>query len=162
MTKITAIVLTLVLGLLAALPLNSASAQATTLKNIPINTSNFNGTLNVTGFTHKGNQILANATLAGALKKADGTTENVTRNLSLPITLTSGTCDILKLAIGAIHLDLLGLVVDVAPINVDITAQSGSGNLLGNLLCAVAKLLDNPGRNVGALVKDLNDILGQL
>ena len=158
----TAIFLTAVLGLLAALPLNHAAAQATTLKNIPVTAPNFNGTLNVTGFTHKGNQILANATLAGTLTKADGTTEAVTRNLALPVTLNSGTCDILKLSIGAIHLDLLGLVVDIAPINVDVTAQSGSGNLLGNLLCSVAKLLDNPGRNVGALVKLLNDILGQL
>jgi hypothetical protein len=33
-------------------------------------------------------------------------------------------------------------------------------NLLGNLLCAVAKLLDGNGNAVGRLVKLLNDILG--
>jgi hypothetical protein len=37
----------------------------------------------------------------------------------------------------------------------DITAESGAGNLLGNLLCAVAGLLDNPS----GLARRLNRIL---
>jgi hypothetical protein len=40
-------------------------------------------------------------------------------------------------------LNLLGLVVDLNQVNLNITAQSGSGQLLGNLLCSVAHLLDN-------------------
>ena len=40
----------------------------------------------------------------------------------------------------------------------DITAQTGAGNLLGNLLCAVAGLLDNPS----GLVRLLNQILAAL
>jgi hypothetical protein len=40
----------------------------------------------------------------------------------------------------------------------DITAVSGAGNLLGNLLCAVTGLLDNPG----GLAALLNQILGIL
>jgi hypothetical protein len=40
----------------------------------------------------------------------------------------------------------------------DIVAQSGPGNLLGNLLCAVVGLLDNPG----GLARLLNDLLGIL
>ena len=50
----------------------------------------------------------------------------------------AAACPILVLDIGAIHIDLLGLVIDLAPINLDLTAVSGPGNLLGNLLCAVA------------------------
>jgi len=65
-----------------------------------------------------------------------------------------GSCSILDLDIGAIHLDLLGLVVDLAPIHLDITAISGAGNLLGNLLCAVAGLLDPNGF--------LTDLIGTL
>jgi hypothetical protein len=67
-------------------------------------------------------------------------------------------CNILTLNIGAIHLDLLGLVVDLSPIDLDITAVSGPGNLLGNLLCAVAGLLD-PNN---ALADFLNALLEQL
>ena len=48
--------------------------------------------------------------------------------------------------------------MNLSEVILDITAQSGAGNLLGNLLCAVAGLLDNPG----GLARVLNDILGIL
>jgi len=65
-----------------------------------------------------------------------------------PITLTTspnpgGDTPILHLRIDAIHLDLLGLKVDTSNICLDITAHSGTGNLLGNLLSDVAHLLDS-------------------
>jgi hypothetical protein len=58
-----------------------------------------------------------------------------------------GGCDILNLSLGPVELDLLGLVVELddcdgGPVTVDITAVPGPGNLLGNLLCSVARLLD--------------------
>jgi len=53
------------------------------------------------------------------------------------------TCDLLTLLIpGGIFLDLLGLQLIIAPIAILLNAVSGQGNLLGNLLCAVAGLLD--------------------
>ena len=67
-------------------------------------------------------------------------------------------CNILTLNIGAIHLDLLGLVVDLSPIDLVIDAVSGPGNLLGNLLCAVAGLLDPSA----ALADFLNALLEEL
>jgi hypothetical protein len=69
---------------------------------------------------------------------------------------TQAVCDILTLNIGKIHLDLLGLVVDLSKINLLITAVPGAGNLLGNLLCAVAGLLDPNS----ALADFLNELLG--
>lgn len=54
----------------------------------------------------------------------------------------AGECPILTLDIGEIFLDLLGLQVETSVIEIDITAVAGPGNLLGNLLCAVAGLLD--------------------
>ncbi|PRY62642.1 hypothetical protein BCF74_10478 [Knoellia remsis] len=54
-------------------------------------------------------------------------------------------CSILTLDLGPLNLDLLGLVIDLSPISLDITAVPGAGNLLGNLLCAVAGLLDGGG-----------------
>ena len=73
----------------------------------------------------------------------------------------NATCDILHLELGPIDLNLLGLVVHVDKIVVDIDAQSGPGNLLGNLLCAIANLLNNNGP-VATLVSLLNQILGLL
>lgn len=67
-------------------------------------------------------------------------------------------CRILILNIGRIHLDLLGLVVDIDPIRIDVTAVPGAGNLLGNLLCAIAGLLDPNS----ALADFLDDLLGTL
>ena len=47
---------------------------------------------------------------------------------------TSHGCDILNLELGAINVDLLGLVIDLSQVNLDIVAEPGAGNLLGNLL----------------------------
>lgn len=54
----------------------------------------------------------------------------------------AASCTILHLVLGPLNLNLLGLVVHLNRVVLDITAQSGPGNLLGNLLCAVAHLLD--------------------
>jgi hypothetical protein len=64
----------------------------------------------------------------------------------------------LNLSIGPIHLNLLGLVIDTNTIVLNITAQPGAGNLLGNLLCAIANALNNPS----SLAKLLNGLLAAL
>ena len=43
----------------------------------------------------------------------------------------------------------------------DIVAQTGAGNLLGNLLCAITGLLDGPGP-LSALLGQLTDLLNQI
>jgi hypothetical protein len=64
-----------------------------------------------------------------------------------------GTCQILDLILGPLHLDLLGLVVDLYgqtrsdPVRVTITGEPGHG-LLGDLLCSLAG-----GGNVTSLVQ---------
>jgi hypothetical protein len=58
-------------------------------------------------------------------------------------------------------LDLLGLVVDLAPVELEVRAERGPGNLLGNLLCAITGLLDGVG-SLGALlnlIERINDLL---
>lgn len=59
-------------------------------------------------------------------------------------TLTPATADqtsILHLRLDPIHLNLLGLKVDTSPICLDITADSGQGGAIGNLLNNVANTL---------------------
>lgn len=72
-------------------------------------------------------------------------------------------CDILFLELGPLELDLLGLVVTIPePVVIDIDAVPGEGNLLGNLLCAVTGLLDNPGGNLRTVTNLLNRIFSIL
>lgn len=70
-------------------------------------------------------------------------------------------CQILNLVLGPLHLNLLGLVVDLNRVHLRITAVRGPGNLLGNLLCAVANLLNGsaPAAKKATL---LNDVVGTL
>ncbi|MFL6134467.1 MAG: hypothetical protein ACJ72A_16810 [Nocardioidaceae bacterium] len=78
--------------------------------------------------------------------------------------LPAGACSILNLVLGPLHLDLLGLVIDLNRVVLNIIGQTGAGNLLGNLLCAVAGLLDgNPlGQQLGQVAALLNSLLAIL
>ena len=76
----------------------------------------------------------------------------------MPVTTVTGTCNILHLDIGPIALDRLGLKVNLSEIILDITAETGAGNLLSNLLCSVANLLNDPN----GLARLLNQILAAL
>ena len=73
-------------------------------------------------------------------------------------------CDILNLVLGPLDLDLLGLQVHLNRVVLNIVAVAGAGNLLGNLLCAVAGLLDDgPLAGIlGQLTNLLNRILDAL
>jgi hypothetical protein len=110
------------------------------------------GTMTVTGFVNQGGDLLAVGTLLLGV---------VNEVVSALVTDVTASCEILDLTIGPIHLDLLGLVVDTDAIHLNITAEQGPGNLLGNLLCAVANLL-NGGGPLGAIAGLLNRILGAL
>ena len=73
-------------------------------------------------------------------------------------------CDILNLVLGPLHLDLLGLVVDLNQVILNITGTTGAGDLLGNLLCAITGLLDGGtlGATVVTLLNQLVSILAGL
>jgi hypothetical protein len=79
------------------------------------------------------------------------------------ITAQAVACQVLNLDIGRITLNLLGLVIDLAPISLDITAIPGGG-LLGDLLCALANLLDPLGAigDILAILDQINDLLQTL
>lgn len=71
-------------------------------------------------------------------------------------------CTILDLTLGPLDLNLLGLRIQLNQVELDITAVPGAGNLLGNLLCAIAGLLDGggPRQGIGALLNRLLTGLG--
>jgi hypothetical protein len=133
------------------IPVNFTSASGT-----------FTGVFSLSRFVVRNGQLAGVGTLTGTITNAAGVTVGaIARTITLSIINISGTCDILHLELGPIDLDLLGLVVHVDKIVIDIDAQSGPGNLLGNLLCAVANLL-NGGGPLGTIANLLNQILSQL
>ena len=77
----------------------------------------------------------------------------------------AASCDILNLVLGPLDLNLLGLEIHLNQVVLDIVAQTGAGNLLGNLLCAVAGLLDGAGGLggvLGGLLTQLQGLLTQI
>jgi hypothetical protein len=140
----------------------TASAEAQDGLAIPLTGTSaggaFAGTFTLTRFVSTADGLGAVGTLTGTLTTTAGESVSVARNITLPAVIGNATCDILHLDLGPLSLDLLGLQVDLSRIVLDITAQTGAGNLLGNLLCGVTALLDNPS----GLAKLLNQILSLL
>jgi hypothetical protein len=120
--------------------------------------------------------------LTGTLTKKNGKTEQVAKKgVRMPVRPAASTvsaapaatgtvtpqvtgCQILDLVLGPLDLNLLGLVVHLDRVHLNITAVPGAGDLLGNLLCAVAGLLDSTQLlNLGTVLTNLlNAILGIL
>ena len=164
--KVSLTVVAVLLAMALMVPL-SASATPGVINTAVQGTTNgggsFVGNLSITGFNLVNGVINATGTLTGNVLNSAG---NVIGNIgsvpvSIPLAAVNGTCPILNLTLGPLHLNLLGLHIDLNQVVLNITAQSGPGQLLGNLLCDVAHLLDNGGP-LQAIVNDLNQILTQL
>ena len=124
-----------------------------------------NGVVTITNFATSGGQLVAQGLLNGTLTSATGAvTPVVNQAVTLPVSSASASCQILNLVLGPLDLNLLGLTVHLNQVVLNITAVPGAGNLLGNLLCAVAGLLNVSNLNgvLNQLVTLLNQILGAL
>jgi hypothetical protein len=118
------------------------------------------GTLEIDRVVSNRGTLQAVGTLTGDLAGGPGAAVPVA--VPVDIAQSTGTCEILNLVLGPLHLDLLGLVIDLNRVVLNITAEQGPGNLLGNLLCAIAGLLDGPAAPAGGLAGLLNRLLGAL
>lgn len=146
----------------------ATTTQASSLTNIPVtgrahNGKAFSGHFTVSQFVTRGGRTYALGTLTGKLGR-----RAVSKQAAFPATLPTGspagvaaTCPVLNLTLGPLHLNLLGLQVNLNQVVLNITAQSGPGNLLGNLLCSVAGLL-NQGSVLSSDVSGLLNIVEQL
>jgi hypothetical protein len=181
----------LVAGALALAPFSTVHAaragrSCSNGLDIPINVTStdqgtFNGVLHITKFANIGGMPTALGTVTGTLVDENGAATGIVRNVGLPLVLPTGTtssgiaggevgigtqaiCEVLHLELGPLHLNLLGLIVDLNQVVLDITADS-AGGLLGSLLCSVAGLLGGGQplqQIVNQLVTLLNTILGAL
>lgn len=141
----------------ASTPRTTASS---TINQVIAGVGTFTGSFAPTSFTNQNGQLAVTGVVTGTLTTLTGAVIPVTQTVTTTVATatTAGSCDILNLVLGPLHLDVLGLVVDLNQVVLDITAQSGAGNLLGNLLCAVAGLLD--GNGINGLANLLNRLLG--
>lgn len=179
------------LALLLALVPTTAGAHGkathdSNFKNVRVHGHNASGTRSFRGEMDVKKFIVRNGKIKAVAKITDGVVKNesgdVIRSLQdpkrvkFPVALPTGDgagstaamaasaarCPILHLVLGPLDLDLLGLEIHLNRVVLDITAQSGPGKLLGNLLCAVAGLLDGTPSlsSVLGVVRDLlNGIL---
>jgi hypothetical protein len=128
----------------------------------------FTGIVNIKKFVARNEQIFALGQLTGTLTK-NGNEKRVKRGVRLPVELVASAaeegavtaqqvaCGILDLTLGPLDLNLLGLRIQLSQIDLVITAIPGGG-LLGDLLCAIADLL-NPLGSLRQLVRLLNRLL---
>ncbi|BFU44483.1 hypothetical protein [Krasilnikovia sp. MM14-A1004] len=127
------------------------------------------GTFDPTRFAVQDGQLVATGTLHAVLTDATGATRSTDSVVTVPVRMPSGSqaqalapCPILHLELGPLDLNLLGLVVHLNRVVLDITAHPGPGDLLGNLLCAIAGLLDGPNPSLGLIADLLNQVLAIL
>ncbi|MDQ0730942.1 ABC transporter substrate-binding protein [Arthrobacter sp. B1I2] len=163
-------------------PATAAAPAAPSAASQPSQVANVTGTINQTiegvgtfvgsftpsGFSTENGQLKVTGLVEGTFTSVAGVATPVSQTLTTtaaaaPSTAAAlasgGSCDILNLVLGPLHLDVLGLKVDLNQVVLDITSQTGAGNLVGNLLCAVTGLLDG-GNGLSGLANLLNRLLG--
>jgi hypothetical protein len=158
------------------------SAPATSFNKIPVTGTapggkSFTGHMTVSQFVTKGGKTYAVGTLTGKLGNRTIKSTQVSVPASVGQASTSGTsssssqmhtdqasCPVLNLILGPLHLNLLGLHVDLNQVVLNITAVPGAGQLLGNLLCGISNLLNGSGASsvTGANLTGVLNIVEQL
>jgi hypothetical protein len=153
----------------------AATTQASSFKNIPVtgtakNGKKFTGHFTVSQFATRGGKTVALGTLTGRL----GNRSIKPTQVAIPASVAqapagamrahlSATCPVLHLNLGPLNLNLLGLHVDLNQVILNITAVSGAGNLLGNLLCGVSNLLNTTpvgGTQLSGLLGIVQQLVG--
>lgn len=182
-----------IVGLVGGAGSQAASAQSVTNEFGTLKVSKVTGTAahgvkfaghyNVTRFiTTDSGRTKAVGRLTGTVTRANGNTQHVSKSdvrmlvrpaassvsalPAAPGTASTSAvgCEVLDLVLGPLDLNLLGLQVHLDRVHLNITAVPGAGALLGNLLCAVAGLLDSSQLgSLGAVLTNLlNALLGIL
>ena len=174
LTTLTAFALATTLLITVSTPLHAAQRRDSGIS-MPVTSAadsatKFAGTFDLNRFVATDTGVAAVGIISGTLVDALGNVTTVVRTVAIPVQIggapaqaapapaqvgIAAICDILHLELGPLDLDLLGLVVHLNQIVLDIDAVSGPGNLLGNLLCSVLGLLDDPS----GLAQLLNQIL---
>jgi hypothetical protein len=117
-------------GALAAMALLAAAATA------GAETARVSVDVSAQKFAFQNGKIVATGPVQGVVKREDGTTETVTKEIDLKVAPTKN-CRILDLHLAKLYLNLLGLEVRTSEINVEITGDSKRA--LGKLFCQLSE-----------------------
>ena len=155
-------------GIAQAAPPNNQTPFSFPVSASSVEQGTFSGTFKVSKFAVHNGVLVASGVVSGTLVDENAVTTAIYRTVTVPVILPPAAdkalgepaCDVLHLELGPLDLDLLGLVVHLNRVVLDIDAVPGSGNLLGNLLCAILGLLD--GSNLGLLANLLNQLVDLL
>jgi hypothetical protein len=181
----SATVLVALIASFVALPASRAFAQGGSNPNtnrleVPVtavvqNVGTMAGTFSISKFAIENGALVAKGQLNGTVTDTAGNVvKTIVTTIAWPVedagsaaadaaascdtaAETARACDILNLVLGPLHLDLLGLVIDLNRVVLNITGTTGAGDLLGNLLCAITGLLD-----AGSLGQQVVNLLNQL
>ena len=136
------------------------------------------GTYTIKKFKTRHGHLVAKATFKGTVGKAEHKVKKAVtlrvkqaapkaaaKTAERHVMAAPASCQILDLVLRPLDLNLLGLKVHLDRVHLNLTAQPGSGNLLGNLLGAVTGLLDQPptaalNRIIARLLNAIIGILG--
>ncbi|HYT93980.1 MAG TPA: hypothetical protein VEL76_34995 [Gemmataceae bacterium] len=101
------------------------------------------GLINLQGVNNALNNVLGS--VVGLLNSASLTVSGVdTTSGPFSSSTTTTTTPVLDVFIAPVHLNLLGALVDTSPIHLTITAPSGQGLVLGNVVTDLANLFNPP------------------
>jgi len=177
--------LAMTLSLVAALP---AAAQPSLTAHAPLTLpvsgtfsggGEFTGSVSINRFEPRENHIVAVGFVSGVLSRHRRRATAVVGEVTWPVTVRSGgeslisthaqgqvmyrmvraqaqSCSVLSVSLAPMDVNLLGADVALGAVTFDLAGQSGTP--LGDLVCAVSKLLGN----VAGLVNVLNGLLGVL
>ena len=114
----------------------------------------FAGTLTISQFINNSGQVVAIGKVVGNVLNLAGQIVGSLTQAVQGIVTPQATCTVLTLTLGSLHLELLGIVIDLNQVVLTITADP-TGGLLGQILCALAgaSLIDQ-------VVALLNQLLG--
>ncbi len=129
----------------------------------------FSGTFSINRFEVRDNAVVAVGVVTGSIA---GAASVLVGEVAAPVTVGAAsapaaasraavaqplaTCQVLHLDIGAINLNVLGVMVATQPISIDLSGDSAAP--LGNLVCTIESTLND----VVGLVGLLNQLLGVL
>lgn len=139
------------------------------------------GIVNIEKFAKRKGKLVAVGRFTGTITDAQGKVRAGSKRITMPVATAPvagadragsrvaaaavTSCQVLDLVLGPLDLNLLGVKVHLDTVKLNVTAEGGPGNLLGNLVCAVAGLLDGTTGLNGILTKLvglLNQLLGVL
>jgi hypothetical protein len=174
MLKVSIPIALLLLGTAVAMPdqANAATKDVAGSLQLPVTSAagTFTGTFTINRFEARNNAVVAIGFVRGAVA---GTGSILVGEVAAPVTIgpasapgaastaavapqQATTCEVLQLSIGAVNLNVQGLILTTQPIAIDLSGDSSAP--LGNLVCTLESTLNN----VVGLVGILNQVLSLL